>query len=284
MAAEVEEVVVHADAVAPEHVSQTPPHGPRPGRGARPDSVARRPGCLRAPVGSARRSTLPLGSSGSASSTTTAPAPCSPAASPRAPPQLARPGRRRRRARRTRPAAGRPARRRAATAAPRARPGARAARPRSRPSSIRKPRSLTWWSAARGTPARRRRASRAQVAGAVHPRRPARRERVGHEALGREARRGRGSRAPRRRRRCRARPRRPPAPGRSARVEHVAARVFGDRPADRHRARRGIVGRDLVDAAADDGLGRPVLVEQRGSGRVRAPEREMLGDAAPRRR
>ena len=187
-------------------------------RGRRACSPTRRPArtWARAPnaapsgAGSARRSSLPLGVSGSAAQPhvgrghhVLGQLRRRPVAQPRR-----RPAPRPADARRP-PAAGRRRRPRAPARPPRAPRDARAAAASISPSSMRKPRILTWWSLRPRNSSVAVRQASAQVAGAVHAARPARRTDRARSAR-RSAPAGSGSRGPRPRRRCGSR--RPPRP------------------------------------------------------------------------
>ena len=139
-------------------------------------------------AGSALRSSLPFGVSGSAlqphvrrrhhvlrqplgAGARAAPPPRPPRRPPRTP-----------------PAAARPARPRAPAPPPRARPGAPRSRASISPSSMRKPRTFTWWSVRPRNSSVPSASHRAQVARAVQPRARLAAERVGDEALRRQLR------------------------------------------------------------------------------------------------
>ena len=79
---------------------------------------------------------------------------------------------------------------------PRAPPACAASAASISPSSMRKPRIFTWWSMRPRYSISPSGSWRAQVAGAVEPRARRRRERIGHEPLRGQLRRGRSSRAP----------------------------------------------------------------------------------------
>ena len=103
-----------------------------------------------------------------------------------------------------------------------------------------------------------------EVARAVEASARLRAERVGDETLGRQPglfRYPRATPAPP----MYSSPATPTGTGSRFRFSDVQSCV-GDRPPDRDGARDGLVARHAVDATADDRLGRPVLVDQRGLG------------------
>ncbi|PSK64402.1 hypothetical protein B0E53_03641 [Micromonospora sp. MH33] len=114
-----------------------------------------------------------------------------------------------------------------------------------------------------------------EVAGAVQPRAGDARERVRHEPLGRQRRLVQVAA-------CHAGPAHVQLADHARRdrvlppVQHVQLGV-GDRPADGYGAVGGRGRVDLVSGAADHGLRRPVLVDQRGAGRVGPPRRHLVG-------
>ncbi len=129
---------------------------------------------------------------------------------------------------------------------------------------MRKPRSLTCWSA-RPRYSRSPSGSRAaEIAGAVEAPAPVRRERVGHEALGGEVGPVRGSPGRARRRPRRARPARRPAPARSRAVEHVDAAGRGSAGRSGFRSPPRIsVGGERPVRDVHRGLGDAVHVDER---------------------
>ncbi len=152
---------------------------------ARADAPARRRGAS----GAGRAGGRPCRSASAAAprGRRTPTAPCTPAGARCRKPRSSRGRERRRGRRRRRPAACRPARPRAPAPPPRARPGARASAASISPSSMRKPRTLTWWSIRprnSSCPSGRQRA-RSPVR---YSRAPGSVERIGHEALGRQLR------------------------------------------------------------------------------------------------
>ncbi len=180
-------------------------------RGASPGPAAAAAG-----AGRARRSTLPFGVSGSASSGTKAAGTMCSGSRPGEPGPQRLPDRRSPRPRSRRPAASpRAGSSRASTAASRTSGWVRSTASIS-PGSMRKPRTFTWWSSAAEELQVAVRPPAHQVAGAVEPRSrlvPKGRD----EALGGQLRAGPGSRGPGRRRRGTARPARRPAPAPAAR-------------------------------------------------------------------
>ena len=237
VAAEVEEAVVDADPVQPEDLGEDPGTGSPRGRARRPAVAARRG---ESGAGSAARSSLPFGVSGSASSTTNAAGhhvvgQASARRTPRSSAGSAHgAGRRRRRRRR---GAGRRRRRAARRRRACATAGCAASAASISPSSMRKPRTLTWSSARPEVLQRAVGGPADQVAGAVHP--LARRaERVGDEPLGGQAGPAAGSRAPAGARRCTARPARRRRRGAAAR--RARRRGCSPRAADRRGRTLGV--------------------------------------------
>ena len=183
-------------------------------------------------------------------------------------------------ARRRPPAACRRARPRAPPPRPRARRGAARSAASTSPSSMRKPRTFTWWSTRprnsstpSGAPAR-------QVARAVQARAGRAGEGVGDEALGGQVRARRGSRAPGRRRRCTARPATPTGTGcRCASSTYTWVLAMG-RPmgteaptcaALRHAVAGGEDG--ALGGAVAGGDGNAQLLQRRGARAARTPRR-----------
>ena len=211
VAAEVEEVVVDADPLDAEHL----------GEQRAQDRLLRRPRRpmrRRAPssgAGSARRSSLPFGVSGSAPAPRAPTAPCSPAAAATAQPAAPRcPAPRPLPPPRRRPAAGRPAPSGRAITAACDTPGCAVSAASISPGSMRKPRIFTCWSTRprnSSAPSGRQRArSPVRYSRRARPRRTGRRRTAPPSAPA-----GSDSRAPAQRPRCTARPTRPTGTGSS---------------------------------------------------------------------